>query len=159
MPGCQVITTVIDKDGKTVARNEIWPTPEGKGLDHAAVQPHTAGRQARSRESCHDNPKALGYGIEDGRFLKGYEAGFVIDLETVQGQTIPRQTKVQSPATPRLDHDLPQIVTRDGKQLVSGGSHWPLTGPLPEAMRAKMEAPGSAWAATRTWPTKISGPR
>ncbi len=142
MPGCQVITTVIDKNGKTIVNNRIWDTSEGKGLDHAAVQPHTAGRKARSCESCHNNPKALGYGIEDGRFLKGYERGFTIDLETYLGQTIPRQTKVQSPAIPQLDHDLSQIVTRDGKQLVSVGSHWPLTGPLTQAQRSKMERTG-----------------
>lgn len=142
MPGCQVITTVIDKDGKTVTENETWMTPEGKGLDHAAVQPHTAGRQARSCESCHDNPKALGYGIEDGRFLKGYEKGFVVDLQTATGETIPRQFQVQSPAVPALDHDLSQIVTREDEQLVSVGSHWPLTGPLPADMRAKMERSG-----------------
>ncbi len=142
MPGCQVITTVIDKTGKTIVNNEIWNTSEGKGLDHAAVQPHTAGRNARSCESCHDNPKTLGYGIEDGRFMKGYDKGFVVDLETNQGQTIPKQFQVQSQAIPKLDHDLSQIVTRDGKQLVSIGSHWDLTGPLPQAMREKMERTG-----------------
>lgn len=142
MPGCQVITTVIDKDGKTIIQNETWKTPEGKGLDHAAVQPHTAGRKARSCESCHDNPKSLGYGIEDGRFLKGYDKGFVVDLETARGRTIPQQTRVQSPAIPSLDHDLSQLITRDGKQLVSIGSHWPLTGPLPQEMRNKMERTG-----------------
>ena len=31
---------------------------------------------------------------------------------------------------------------RDGKQLVSIGSHWPLTGPLPKDMRDKMERTG-----------------
>ena len=142
MPGCQVITTVIDKDGNTVVDNEIWDTKEGKGLDHAPVQPHTAGRQARSCESCHNNPKALGYGIEDGRFLKGYEKGFTVDLETHDGRIIPKQTKVQSPAIPKLDHDLSQIVTRDGRQLVSVGSHWPLSGPLTQAQRNKMERTG-----------------
>ena len=142
MPGCQVITTVIDKDGNTVASNEIWMTPEGKGLDHAAVQPHTAGRKARSCESCHDNPKTLGYGIEDGRFLRGYDTGFRVDLETAVGQTIPQQSRMQSPAVPGLDHDLSQIVTRDDEQLVSVGSHWPLTSPLPSSMRAKMERTG-----------------
>ncbi len=142
MPGCQVITTVIDKNGKTVVNNETWMTPEGKGLDHAAVQPHTAGRLARSCESCHDNPKALGYGIADGRFLKGYDKGFTVDLETARGEIIPTKTQVQSPAIPSLDHDLSQIVTRDDKQLVSIGSHWPLTGPLPAEVRAKMERTG-----------------
>jgi len=142
MPGCQVVTTVIDKDGNTVANNVIWPTPEGPGLDHAAVQPHTAGRLARDCESCHANPKSLGYGIEDGRFLKNYQKGFVVDLETATGETIPSNTQVQSPAVPGLNHDLSQIVTRDNKQLVSVGSHWELTGPLPPDMRAKMERTG-----------------
>ncbi len=145
MPGCQVITTVIDKDGNTVVHNETWMTPDAggtKGLDHAAVQPHTAGRLARSCESCHDNPKALGYGISGGRFLKGYDKGFVVDLETAQGQTIPRQTQFQSQPVPSLDHDLSQIVTPEGKQLVTVGSHWPLTAPLPQAMREKMERTG-----------------
>ena len=142
MPGCQVITTVIDKDGNTVVNNKIWKTPEGPGLDHAAVQPHTAGRQARSCESCHNNPKALGYGIEDGRFLQGYEKGFVVDLETAQGDTIPQNTQYQSEPIPDLEWDLSQIVTRDDKQLVSIGSHWDLTGPLPAPMREKMERTG-----------------
>jgi len=142
MPGCQVITTVIDKTGKTVVKNKIWMTPEGKGLDHAAVQPHTAGRKARDCESCHNNPKSLGYGIEDGRFLQGYDRNLVVDLETYLGQTIPKKHKVQSQAIPGLDHDLSQIVSRDGKQLVTVGSHWPLTSPLPQSTREKMERTG-----------------
>ncbi len=145
MPGCQVITTVIDQDGNTVVHNKTWMTPDAggtKGLDHAAVQPHTAGRLARSCESCHNNPKALGYGISDGRFLKGYEDGFVVDLETATGDIIPRQTSMQSQPVPSLDHDLSQIVTREGKQLVTVGSHWPLTGPLPQEVRDKMERTG-----------------
>jgi len=143
MPGCQVITTVIDKDGNTVVHNETWITPDGKkGLDHAAVQPHTAGRQARSCESCHNNPKALGYGISDGRFLKNYEKGFTVDLETAFGEIIPRQTQLQSQPVPSLDHDLSQIVTRDDEVLVTVGSHWPLTGPLPKEVRDGMERTG-----------------
>ncbi|MEL7527515.1 MAG: cytochrome C [Pseudomonadota bacterium] len=145
MPGCQVITTVIDKDGNTVAHNETWMTPDAggtKGLDHAAVQPHTAGREARTCESCHNNPKALGYGISGGRFMKGYDKGFVVDLETATGEIIPKQTQMQSQAVPSLDHDLSRIVTEDGKQLVTVGSHWPLTGPLPQDMREKMERTG-----------------
>lgn len=142
MPGCQVITTVIDKDGNTIVENEIWDTAEAKGLDHAPVQPHTAGRQARSCESCHNNPKTLGYGIEDGRFMLGYEKDLVIDVKTADGKIIPQQYKVQSPAIPKLDHDLSQIITRDGKQLVTVGSHWPLSGPLTEEQRSKMERTG-----------------
>ncbi len=143
MPGCQVITTVIDKDGNTVAHNEVWIAPDGKkGLDHAAVQPHTAGREARTCESCHNNPKALGYGISDGRFMKGYEDGFYVDLETALGEVIPEQTQLQAQPVPKLDHDLSQIVTRDDEVLVTVGSHWPLTGPLPKEMRDRIERTG-----------------
>ena len=164
MPGCQVITTVIDKNGNTVAHNETWMTPEGKGLDHAAVQPHTAGRNARSCESCHNNPKTLGYGIEDGRFLRGYEDDFVVDLETAMREIIPAQTQTQSQPVPSLDHDLSQIVTRDDEQLVSIGSHWPLTGPLPAAVRAKVERTGLCMgchqnmADTSLW-AKVNSPK
>ncbi len=142
MPGCQVMTTVIDGDGNTVAHNVIWETPEGPGLDHAAVQPHTAGRQARTCESCHNNPKSLGYGIEGGRFLRNYAEGFVVDLRTATGEIIPGRTQMQSQPVPNLAWDLSQIVTRDGRQLVSVGSHWPLTGPLPAQMREKAERTG-----------------
>ncbi|NNJ83988.1 MAG: cytochrome C, partial [Gammaproteobacteria bacterium] len=142
MPGCQVISTVIGKDGSVLAKNEIWNTPEGKGVDHSPVQPHTAGRRARTCESCHSNPKALGYGIENGRFMRGYENDLVVDLQDAKGRLIPGKTSVQSPAIPKLDHDLSQIVTPDGRQLVSVGSHWPLGGPLPQEMREKMERTG-----------------
>ncbi|MFQ5559880.1 MAG: multiheme c-type cytochrome [Nitrospinota bacterium] len=142
MPGCQVITTVIDKEGRTVAHNKIWETPEKKGLDHAAVQPHTSARKARPCESCHNNPKTLGYGIGGGGFMRGANVPFVVDLETALGETIPSRYKNQGSPVARLDHDLSQIVTRDDEQLVSIGSHWPLTGPLPKKMRDGIERTG-----------------
>ena len=142
MPGCQLFTTVIDELGNTVVNNAMWQTPEGKGLDMAAVQPHTAGRKARSCESCHNNPKTLGYGIEDGRFIKDQTEPFYVDLETATGEIIPSRTQIQSQAIPGLDHDISQIVTREGEQLVSVGSHWPLTGPLSQEQREKMERTG-----------------
>ena len=41
-----------------------------------------------------------------------------------------------------LDNDFSQIVTREGEQLVTVGSHWPLTSPLPTGTRVKMERTG-----------------
>ena len=58
------------------------------------------------------------------------------------GDIIPQQTQIQSQAIPTLDHDLSRIVTEDGQQLVTVGSHWPLTGPLPQDMRERMERTG-----------------
>lgn len=142
MPGCQVVTTVIGPDGETLVNNKIWETPEGPGLDMAAVQPHTAGRKARSCESCHADPKTLGYGIEDGRFTLGGEKNYFADLVTATGELIPGKTQPQRKGVPGLTHDLSQVVTRDGEQLVTMGSHWPLTGPLTQEQREKMERTG-----------------
>jgi len=64
------------------------------------------------------------------------------DLETATGEIIPTNIQVQSPAVPALTHDVSQIITREGEQLVSVGSHWPLTGPLPAEMREKVERTG-----------------
>ncbi len=74
--------------------------------------------------------------------MQGYEDGFVVDLETALGEIIPDQSQFQSVPIPSLDHDLSRIVTEDGQQLVTVGSHWPLTGPLPQEMRDKMERTG-----------------
>jgi hypothetical protein len=66
----------------------------------------------------------------------------VVDLETATGQIIPQQSEFQSQLMPQLDHDLSRILIEDGQQLVSVGSHWDLTGPLPQEMREKMERTG-----------------
>ena len=74
--------------------------------------------------------------------MQGYKDGFVVDLETALGEIIPDRSQFQSLPIPSLDHDLSRIVTEDGKQLVTVGSHWPLTGPLPQEIRDKMERTG-----------------
>ncbi len=38
--------------------------------------------------------------------------------------------------------DLSQVVTRDGKQLQTVGHHWPLSSPLSQYTREKMERVG-----------------
>ncbi len=61
--------------------------------------------------------------------MECYGCHITVDLETAFGQTIPGITQMQSQAVPKLDHDLSKIVTREGEELVTIGSHWPLTGP------------------------------
>ena len=109
----------------------------------APAQPHTAGREARSCESCHSNPKALGYGIEDGRFLLGYEEDRVIDLRDADGNIIPANYSVQMQGIPDLPRDLSQVVDPvTGEQTMTVGSHWPASGPLTADQRARMERTG-----------------
>jgi hypothetical protein len=152
IPGCQVIFTVRGTEGDTLTHNEIGRTPpdtegagpEGqRGLDMAPVQPHTAGRQARTCESCHSNPKALGYGIDGGRYLNGYTDDRYVDLADADGNIIPANTVVQMPGIPDLPMDLSTIVDPEtGLQTMTVGSHWPDSRPLDEEQRTRMERTG-----------------
>ncbi len=152
IPGCQVIFTVIGPDGETLTHNTIGRTAPGtegggeegqRGMDMAPAQPHTSGRQARTCESCHSDPKALGYGIEGGRFMQGYDQGFIVDLENPDGSVMPENYTVQIAPIPDLPMDLSQIVDPEtGEQTMTVGSHWPGSGPLTEDQRTRMERTG-----------------
>ncbi len=144
IPGCQVIYTVIGPNGENLAHNVIATSEEAPmALDMAPVQPHTAGRKARTCESCHNDPKALGYGIEDGRFLLGYDQGFVVDLVDAEGNILPANVQYQSQPIPALKTDLSQVVDPEtGEQLMVVGTHWPASAPLSADQRARMERVG-----------------
>ncbi len=152
IPGCQVIFSVIGPDGESVAHNLIGRTPPGtegggaegqRGLDMAPAQPHTAGRKARTCESCHSDPKALGYGMQGGVFLQGYDQDRVIDLRGPDGELLPEKYSVQMPGVPDLPMDLSQVVDPEtGEQLMTVGSHWPGSGPLTADQRERMERVG-----------------
>jgi len=153
--GCQQITTVIGPDGNTLVSNKIWRTPAGlensgpegqRGIDMTPAQAHTVSRTARECVSCHANPKTLGYGIHDGQYMRAYEKDRYMDLRTTSGEPISSQSTPQFTSTPDLPFDLSQIVTRDGEQLVTVGHHWPLSGPLPQETREKMERAGTCIA-------------
>lgn len=138
MPGCQVTYTVIGEDGDTLIHNEIADNPgEAKTLkqdhvplaiDMAPVQPHTAQRNARTCESCHANMKTAGLGLGAGTFgIRQYE-DIVEDLvDSSTGKVIPKRYTVQIPGIRKLKFDWTKIVDRDGKQLATVGTHWPMS--------------------------------
>lgn len=155
IPGCQVIFSVKGPDGTVYTLNEIGRTAPGiegggdqgqRGIDMAPAAPHSTGRVARSCESCHNNPKSLGYGIEGGRFLLGFTEDKIVDLDDLTDPTapiIPANTKVQIPAIPDLSMDLSQIVNPEtGEQLQTVGSHWESSGPLSAEQRERAERIG-----------------
>jgi len=150
-PGCQQITTVIGPDGRSVVHNKIWRTPpnlehggeEGqRGIDMAPTQPHTITARARDCVSCHTNPKVMGYGISDGKFMRTYAKDEYVDVKTNTGELISSNSVPQFYGIPGLTFDLSQIVTRDGKQLQTVGHHWPLSAPLSQDQRERMERVG-----------------
>ncbi len=151
IPGCQQITTVISEDGEPIVSNKIWRTPaemenggaEGqKGIDMTPAHPHTVSREARDCTSCHTNPKTLGYGINDGKYMQNYDEDTYIDLRSPDGKNISKNSTPQFAAIPELDMDLSQIVTRSGKQLQTVGHHFKLSGPLSQDQRERMERVG-----------------
>ncbi|RMF00907.1 MAG: hypothetical protein D6773_10800 [Alphaproteobacteria bacterium] len=108
----------------------------------APVQPHSAQRKARACESCHDNPKALGYGISGGVFQTRYVEDIVEDLiDQKTGKVIPKRYSIQIPKIEALDFDWSTII-KDGEQTQTVGSHWPLSRALPKEMRDGMERTG-----------------
>ncbi len=151
IPGCQQITTVIGPDGEPIIVNKVWRTPAGtenggeegqRGIDMTPAQPHTVTAEARSCTSCHTNPKTLGYGINDGKYMKGYEKDRYADLRDAEGNPLSKNARPQFSSIPNLPMDLSQVVTRDGKQLQTVGHHWPGSSPLTQEQRERMERAG-----------------
>ncbi len=152
MPGCQIVYTVFDRNNKVVALNQLGKSEDEKAelgqertpdaIDMAPVQPHSAQRKARTCESCHNNPKALGYGISGGVFQTRYPVDIVEDLiDQKTGQVIPGRHVIQIPKIADLDYDWSTII-KDGQQVQTVGTHWPLSRALPQAMRDGMERTG-----------------
>ncbi len=152
MPGCQVIYTVIDRKGKVIVNNKIALSYDEQkqlgqkrtplAIDMAPVQPHSMQRKARTCESCHNNPKAMGYGIGGGLFMAKYTKDIIEELiDQRTGKPIPKNYKVQSEAIPQLDFDLSTIV-KDDQQTQTVGTHWPLSRSLPKKMRDTLTRTG-----------------
>ena len=152
IPGCQVTLTVIGKDGKALLQNHIWnykhlenngtiPTPE-KGVTSivmSPVHPHTVSKKSRSCESCHASAKALGYGINGGKYFSDPSKETVVDLMTADKKVLPKQYKVQVPATPNLKYDYSVMINDKGEQVQTVGDHWKLSQALDNETRQKMD--------------------
>ena len=152
MPGCQVVYTVFDRNNEVIALNQLGKSYDEQAqlgqervpdaIDMAPVQPHSAQRKARSCESCHNNPKAMGYGISGGVFQARYPVDIVADLiDQKTGQVVPGRHQIQIPRIADLDYDWSTII-KDGQQTQTVGTHWPLSRSLPKEMRDGMERTG-----------------
>ncbi len=153
MPGCQVIYTVIDRQGKTIALNQTGRSHDEAemlgqervplGIDMAPVQPHSAQRKARTCESCHNNPKAMGYGIAGGVFQTRYTEDIIEDLiDQRTGKPIPKRYQIQIPKIEGMDFDWSTIINDKGEQVQTVGTHWPLSRALDEKTRTAMNRTG-----------------
>ncbi|MBI2494981.1 MAG: cytochrome c, partial [Candidatus Omnitrophica bacterium] len=122
IPGCQVFWTYIDEDGKMRTLNKPMETSDGfAGPTMAPVQPHANAIPARTCESCHTNPKAIGYGTANSRSqgeLRGDAPHFQNLAEGFYGDLPGSKTaKWQVPKIEEFPYALDQLVTRSGKQV------------------------------------------
>jgi hypothetical protein len=151
MPGCQVVITVIGKDGRAVQQNHVNMMPDYKhpnskkklpGIVMAAVHSHTVQKEARACESCHSNPKAMGYGIEGGKVFSDQTQDWNVGLKTASGKMIAKKFKIQKPKIDNFGIDWSRFVDENGTALQTVDNHWDLAAALSNEQRSKLDRRG-----------------
>ncbi len=122
IPGCQVFFTYVDSAGNIHDLNKAYKLEDGTfNPTMAPVQPHANSIPARTCESCHTNPKTIGYGTSNSRSvgkIDGDRPMFQNLAEGLYGDIPGSETaKWQVPKIPDYPYALDQLVTRSGKQV------------------------------------------
>ncbi|MCP4441825.1 MAG: cytochrome C [Aureispira sp.] len=138
IPGCQTTVTVKDADGKVQLLNHIFKVPhvEGAGeegqlaIDMAPLQPHTIQKKSRSCESCHSDPKAMGFGMNGGELYARPDTNVVIDLVDGEGRPLANNVDTMFNAIPNLEMGWSRYLDEDGRQLQTVGHHFSGSRPL-----------------------------
>ena len=167
IPGCQVTLTVIGKEGKALLQNHVFKlkgVEKGKGVKvpkegvdsivMAPVHPHTVSKRSRSCESCHNDPKALGYGIGEGKYFSDQSKDTVVDLMTADKKVLPHRIDTQIPAIANLPYDYSVMMDSNGTQLQTVGNHWKLSQALDNETRSKLDRRGTCLACHREMPDR-----
>ena len=158
IPGCQTTVTVIGKDGKAIVQNKIFSAKDnGKdvlAIDMAPVHSHTVQKEARSCESCHNSPKAMGFGIGGGKLFASPGESLIVDLMTADGRVIPKRITIQKPEIKGLDFDWSRIIDENYTQLVTVGHHWSLSRALHADEISALDRRGVCMACHQTIPDK-----
>ncbi|BCD67264.1 cytochrome C [Nitratiruptor sp. YY09-18] len=158
IPGCQTTVTVIGKDGNALVQNHIYTGKDnGKDvltIDMAPVHSHTVQKEARSCESCHNNPKSMGFGIDEGKVFGDPSKTLIVDLMTADGKVIPKKITIQKPGIENLSFDWSRIIDENASQLVTVGHHWSLSRALHQDELSKLDRRGVCMSCHQTIPDK-----
>jgi hypothetical protein len=160
IPGCQTTITVIGKEGNTLLQNHIVKIPnveaageEGQNsITMSQVNPHTITKEARTCESCHTSKKALGRGINGGKYFADQSKTTIVDLMTADGKVLPKKVDEQIPAIPNLKHDYSVMVDENGTQVQTVDNHWTLANPLSAKQRATLDRQGACYSCHQNIP-------
>lgn len=162
IPGCQTTVSVKDKNGNIKLLNHIFKIPhvEGGGkdgqlaIDISPLNPHTVQLEARNCESCHNNSKAMGYGIGGGKLYYRPDTNFVMDLLDAFGNPIAQQVDTQFNAIPNLKMDWSRFIDEDNNQLQTVGHHFSGSRPLNKSELEKLDRRGVCISCHKTVPDK-----
>jgi hypothetical protein len=158
IPGCQVTLTVIGKNGKALLQNHISKIQNAEGekevnsITMSPVHPHTVSKRSRPCESCHTNAKAMGYGINGGKYFSDPSKTTIVDLMTADQKVLPTQIDEQIPATANLKHDYSVLIDENGTQVQTVGNHWKLSHALDNETRAKLDRRGMCLSCHKSIP-------
>jgi hypothetical protein len=150
IPGCQTTITVIGKRGNTLLKSHIFKNPnvEGAGkegqlaIDMSPVQPHTVQKESRSCESCHTNPKAMGYGIDKGKNTADPSKAYYANISTASGQVLSNLSTKHIEAIKNLKQDYSVMIDENGTQKQTVGHHFKLSAPLNKEQLSKLDRRG-----------------
>ena len=166
MPGCQVVITVIGKDGKAVWKNRVNMMPDYKnpkskrklpGIVMASVHSHTVQKEARSCESCHANPKAMGYGIGEGKLFGNQTTDWNVGLKTADGAMIPSHYITQKPKIENFGIDWSRYIDENATPLQTIDNHWNLAKALSKKQLSKLDRRGVCLACHQDIPRGTLG--
>jgi hypothetical protein len=144
----ETVLSVYDSAGAYAAQNVPLNDLLSASFIMAPLAPHTVTRNARPCESCHANPKALGYGDDSGfgvaaaplkeswlqAALRSGSQSEIMERDRARRMSSRRNGNISAQQVPYT-----QVVTRSGKALQQVGFHWALSSPLSEAQRDIME--------------------
>jgi len=158
IPGCEVVWTFIDENGKVIENNKIATTSDGYPAPTLApLQPHANSAVARTCEDCHTNPKTIGYGYAKSRSAEILEGDKPVFTNMAEGKLgdIPnsKTAKPQIPKVPDFPYSWDQLVTRSGKQV----QNMPLLRdrPMNKKERDKTEREGTCIACHKYYSSPI----
>lgn len=149
----QMVSTVIDRNGKVVCWNRAPKTGAGyDAMELAPVQPHTASRESRDCADCHGNRAAMGMGIDNGAYDADPSRERYADVVDAGGNNVSRHTRAQIEAIRGLHHDFMQLIDEQGEQRQTIDSHWPTSMPLTPEQRDKLSRGNTCIACHRDIP-------
>ena len=143
----QTVFSVVDQDKKLLHEDIVARTPQGyKALEMATSNPHTTSLESRECAECHGSSMTIGYGTNEGVYDTLPRTLRLMDAVDLHGEGISKHSVEQISQIKDLGGEFMQILSAEGKQLLTVDSHWPTSMPLTAEQRSKLARKGTCSA-------------